>query len=66
MLGVTSSLGPSSGGELDGALPPGSAEAAEAFRRAYLAVAVCLSSAFVALVMLEQRPLRTDNPDGST
>jgi MFS family permease len=66
VLGVTSSLGPSSGGELDGALPPGSAEAAEAFRRAFLAVAVCLSIAFVALVMLEQRPLRTDNPDGST
>ena len=64
VLAVTSSLGPGAGGELRGALPPGSAEAAEAFRRVFFAVAVCLSISFVALVMIEQRPLRTEVPDG--
>ena len=54
---------PGAGGELRGALPPGSAEAAEAFRRAFFAVAACLCISFVAVVMIEQRPLRTDLPD---
>jgi hypothetical protein len=65
VLAVTSSLGPVSSGELGGALPPGSAEAAAAFRRVFFAVAICLCISFIALVMIEQRPLRTDQP-GST
>jgi predicted MFS family arabinose efflux permease len=65
VLAVTSALGPGAGagGELRGALPPGSAEAAEAFRRVFFAVAACLCISFVAVVMIEQRPLRTDLPD---
>ena len=59
VLAVTSSLGPGAG-ELRGALPPGSAEAVDAFRRAFIMVAVCLSISLVAVVMIEQRPLRTD------
>ena len=62
VLAVTSALGPGSG-EFGGALPPGSAEAAEAFRRVFFAVAACLCISFVAVVMIEQRPLRTDHPD---
>jgi MFS family permease len=65
VLAVTASLGPAGSGELGGALPPGSAEAAAAFRRVFFAVAVCLCISFVAVVMIEQRPLRTDQP-GST
>jgi len=59
VLAVTSSLGQGTG-ELRGALPPGSAEAVDAFRRAFFMVAVCLSISLVAVVMIEQRPLRTD------
>jgi MFS family permease len=64
VLAATSSLGSGAGGALTGALPPGSAEAVEAFRRVFFTVAVCLSISFVAVVMIEQRPLRTDLPDG--
>jgi predicted MFS family arabinose efflux permease len=59
VLAATSTLGPGSG-ELGGALAPGSAEAVAAFRRVFFAVATCLCISFVALVMIEQRPLRTD------
>jgi MFS family permease len=62
VLAVTSSLSPGGGGELRGTLPPGSAEAAEAFRRAFFAVAACLCISFVAIVMMERRPLRADVP----
>jgi len=63
VLAVTSSLGPGASGELRGTLPPGSAEAAEAFRRVFFTVAACLSISFVAVIMIEQRPLRTELPD---
>jgi MFS family permease len=66
VLAVTSSLGPGAGGELRGTLPPGSAEAAEAFRRVFFTVAACLSISFVAVIMIEQRPLRTDSPGSAT
>jgi MFS family permease len=59
VLAATSSLGPGSG-ELSGTLAPGSAEAAAAFRRAFFAVATCMCISFVALVMIEQRPLRAE------
>ena len=63
VLAVTSSLGPGAG-ELRGALPPGSAAAVDAFRRVFFTVAICLSISLVAVVMIQQRPLRTDLPDG--
>jgi hypothetical protein len=63
VLAVTSSLGPGAGSGLSGALPTGSADAVEAFRRMFFAVAACLSIALVAVIMMEQRPLRTDDPD---
>jgi EmrB/QacA subfamily drug resistance transporter len=62
VLTVTSSLGPGGGGRF-GALPPGSAEAAIAFRRVFFAVAACLAISFVALIMIEERPLGSDHPD---
>jgi MFS family permease len=60
VLAATSSLGHPAGGELNGALPPGSAEATAAFRRVFIAVALCLSISFIGVVMIEQRPLRTE------
>jgi len=60
VLAATSTLGPGSG-ELGGALAPGSAEAVAAFRRVFFAVAACLAISFVALVMIEQRPLRAEH-----
>ncbi len=59
VLAATSALGPGSG-ELGGALQPGSAEAVAAFRRVFFAVAACLCISFVAVVMIEQRPLRAE------
>jgi MFS family permease len=63
VLTVTSSLAPAPSGALSGTLPPGSAEAVEAFRRVFFAVAACLSIALVAVILIEQRPLRTEDPD---
>jgi sugar phosphate permease len=60
VLAATSSIEPGTGSALRGTLPPGSAEAAAAFQRVFLAVAAGLSIALIALVMMEQRPLRTD------
>jgi MFS family permease len=59
VLAATASLGPGSG-ELGGALQPGSAEAVAAFRRVFFAVATCFAISFVALAMIEQRPLRAE------
>ena len=59
VLAVTSSLGTGGDAHRGGVLPPASAEAAEAFRRAFYAVAACLCISFVSLVMIERRPLRT-------
>jgi hypothetical protein len=59
VLAATSALGPGTG-ELGGALQPGSAEAVAAFRRVFFAVAACMCISFVALVMIEQRPLRAE------
>ena len=62
VLAATSSLG-AGGGGLGGALPPGSAEAAAAFRNVFFAVAACLAISLAAVVMIEQRPLQTELPD---
>jgi hypothetical protein len=66
VLTVTSALTPAGGGGLSGALPSASAEAVEAFRRLFFAVAACLGIALVAVIMIEQRPLQTDEPDRKT
>jgi sugar phosphate permease len=63
ILSVTSQLGPGAGGRFGGSIPPDAAEAAEAFRRMFFAVAACLSLSFVALVMIEERPLGSDHPE---
>jgi hypothetical protein len=55
VLAVTSAIAPGSGG----APPPGAAEAALAFSRAFYVVLGCLVTSFVALVLIEERPLRT-------
>lgn len=62
VLAVTSSLGAGAGGELSAAGLARSGDAVEAFRRVFFAVAACLSIALVAVIMMEQRPLRTDDP----
>src|SRR5215831_4252410 len=59
VLAVTNSLVPGGGGGFGGTLPEGAAEAALAFRRAFLTVATCLALAFVALVLIEEKPLQT-------
>ncbi len=64
VLAVTPSLGGGSG-EFGGALAPAAAEAAEAFRRAFFVIAGCLSIALIAVVMMEQKPLASDNPEVS-
>jgi MFS family permease len=63
ILSVTTSLGPGAGGRFSGGVPPDAAEAAEAFRLMFFAVAACLAISFIALVMMEERPLGTDHPE---
>ncbi|MCC6889840.1 MAG: MFS transporter [Hyphomicrobiales bacterium] len=57
VLSVTSALDP---GTASGGPPAG--EAAEAFRRVFYVVAASLAIAFIATMMIELRPLRTDGP----
>ena len=52
-------LGP---GRIGGELPPDAAAAAAAFSRLFFAVTAAMAVTFVALVLLEERPLRTDHP----
>jgi MFS family permease len=59
VLAVTSSLAPGGTGEFGGALSPAAAEAARAFHRVFFVVAGCLAIAFVALLLIEERPLRS-------
>jgi len=63
VLAVTSSLAPGGTGEFGGALAPAAEEAAQAFRRVFLVVAGCLAIAFVAMVLIEERPLRAGAED---
>ena len=62
VVAATSALAPSADGELGRALSADAATAAEAFRRVFFMIAACLSVALIAVVMIEQRPLRSDNP----
>jgi len=59
VLAVTNSLVPGGSGAFGGALPEGAAEAALAFRRAFLTVATCLALAFLALLLIDEKPLQT-------
>ena len=63
ILTAATALGPGGGGRFGGGIAPDAAEAAEAFRRMFFAVAACLSVSFIALVMMEERPLGTDHPE---
>jgi EmrB/QacA subfamily drug resistance transporter len=53
VLTVTSAIAPGTGG------PLGGPEAALVFGRAFFVILACLAAAFVALVLIEERPLRT-------
>jgi MFS family permease len=59
VLAVTTSLAPGGAGEFGGTLPPAAAEAAEAFRRVFIVVAACFAVAFAALILIEEKPLRS-------
>jgi len=59
VLAVTTSLAPSETGTFGGALPPAAAEAAQAFRRVFIVVAACFAVAFAALILIEEKPLRS-------
>jgi EmrB/QacA subfamily drug resistance transporter len=59
VLTVTSSLAPGAAGRFGGELAPDAAAAAEAFSRVFFTIAACLAVSFVALVLIEERPLRT-------
>jgi hypothetical protein len=56
VLAVTSSLEPGGAGEFGGGLP---AAAAQAFSRVFLTIAACLAIAFVAILLMEEKPLKT-------
>jgi len=59
VLAATSAITPGPGGDFGGAPPPGAAEVALAFSHAFFVVLACLITAFAALVLLEEQPLRT-------
>jgi MFS family permease len=59
VLSVTSAIEPGASGQFGGAPPLGAAEAAIAFRRAFFVVLACLAASFVALLLIEEQPLRT-------
>jgi MFS family permease len=63
ILSVTTALGPGTGGRFGAGVPPDAAEAAQAFRLMFFAVAGCLMISFTALVLMEERPLGSDNPE---
>jgi MFS family permease len=60
VLSVTSSLAPGGAGGFDAPLGPQAAEAARVFRTVFFTIAACLSLSFVSMVLIEQRPLRSD------
>ena len=63
VLAATSSLGPGARRTRRHAAA-GQRRSRRAFRRVFFAVAACLCISFIAVVMMEQRPLRTDLPAG--
>ena len=61
VLAGSATITPGGGGpgRLGGALSPDATAAAAAFARVFYAVAVCMAVAFVALVLVEEKPLQT-------
>ena len=53
VLTVTSAIAPGTGG------PPAAPKRRCVFGRAFFVILACLATAFVALVLIEERPLRT-------
>jgi len=58
VLAATSALEPGGAGAFGGALTPAAAEAAHAFQRVFFVAAACLAIAFVAIALVEEKPLR--------
>jgi MFS family permease len=58
VLTATSAIEPAGTGHFGGALTPAAAEAAKAFSHAFFTVTACLAISFVAVVLIEERPLR--------
>jgi MFS family permease len=65
VLAATSAVEPGGSGQFGDTLPPGAAEAAQAFSPVFFTVAGCLTMAFLALALLEQKPLRTGMVEGT-
>jgi len=62
ILASTASSGALGPRGLGGALAPGSEAATVAFQRVFFIIAACMAVAYVAILLLEERPLRTDMP----
>jgi MFS family permease len=60
VLTVATSLTPGGDGGFDAPLGPEAQEAALAFRAVFLTIAGCLTLSFISMVLIEQRPLRSD------
>ena len=58
VVGATGTIEPASPGEFGGALSPAAEQAATAFSRVFFTVAACLAISLMALVRIEERPLR--------
>ena len=63
VLAATSSLAPGGGGQFGGTLSPEAAQAARAFSHAFYVIAAALTISFVAQVLIEEKPLRSNEPD---
>jgi hypothetical protein len=59
VAGVTIRAGQAPPGELGGALAHDAALAAEAYRHVFFAVAATMTVAFVAILLLEEKPLQS-------
>jgi hypothetical protein len=58
VLASTAAIEPGGPGRFGGALSPAAEAAAAAFGRVFFIVAACLAIAFMALVLVEEKPLR--------
>jgi len=58
VLGATAAIEPAGSGRFGGALSPAAEEAAAVFSRVFFTVAACLAISFMALLLVEEKPLR--------
>jgi hypothetical protein len=65
VLTATSSLSPSGGGHFGGTLSPEAANAARAFSHAFYVIAAAQAISFVAVLLMEEKPLRASDDDVS-